>query len=164
MPSCVEARPARCPCCQAPARPVGGPFGIVGHGVDERQQLGPLGPGEAPGARMVTVRRYRCRTCRAILVVGPAGLSRGRWYGGGAIAAAIARYARGESGASVRGATSPSRAVGASAHERWITLARWIDAAETGRLFGVAGVGGGDRRQVAERVAHALAARGLRVR
>ena len=107
----------------------------------------------------VTVRRYRCRACRAVLVVGPAGLVRGRWYGGGAIGAALARYARGDSSADVRAATSPAVVVGGSARERWVTLARWIDAAETGRLFGVACVASEDRRRVAEHVSLALAAR-----
>lgn len=93
------------------------------------------------------------------MIVGPAGLARGRSYGAGAIASALARYAHGERVADVRAATSPSRVVGASASERWITLVRWIDAAAAGHLFAVAGAGGHDRRRVAERVAHALAAR-----
>jgi hypothetical protein len=132
---------------------------IVGHGVETRQHLGPQAPRARPEATVVTVRRYRCRACRAVLVVGPVGLVRGRWYGGGAIAAALALYARGETSAAVRAATSPSSVVGGSAVERWITLARWIDAAQAGRLFGVAGVASGDRRRVAEHVSLALAAR-----
>lgn len=159
MPSCAEARPARCPCCDAAARPIGGRLVIVGHGVETRQHLGPQGPGERPELAEVTVRRYRCKACRAVLVVGPAGLVPGRWYGGGAIAAALALYARGESSAAVRAATSPASVVGGSAHERWITVARWIDAARAGRLFGVAGVESGDRRRVAEHVSLALAGR-----
>ena len=160
LPTCAEARPARCPCCDAAARPVSGTLIVVGHGVDERQHLGPLAPGEPPVAATVIVRRYRCRACAAILVVGPAGLVRRRWYSGAAIAAALATYARGASSSAVRAATSPSGAVGPSAQERWITLTRWIDAAQVGKLFGVAGVRGGeDRRRVAEQVAVALAAR-----
>ena len=121
--------------------------------------MGPLAPGEAPVATTVLVRRYRCRACAAVVVVGPAGLVPRRWYGGGAIAAALARYSRGETSAAVRAATSPSTVVGHSAHERWITLTRWIDAAQTGQLFSVAGVRVKSRRQVAEQVAIALAAR-----
>lgn len=132
---------------------------VVGHGLEERQHLGPLAPGDAPEAVAVTVRRYRCRACRAVLVVGPAGLLPRRWYGGGAIAAALARYARGETAAVVREATRPSRVLGTAAHDRWISLVRWIDAAGAGGLFGIAAVGGGDRRVVAERVTLVLAAR-----
>jgi hypothetical protein len=54
---------------------------------------------------------------------------------------------------------SPARALGTSAIERWPTLARWIDAAQKGHLFGVVGLSGLGRRDVAERVVLALAAR-----
>jgi hypothetical protein len=68
-------------------------------------------------------------------------------------------YSRGESSRAVRAAISPARAVGASAIERWPTLVRWIDAAQVGRIFGTAGLLGLERRDVAERVVLALAAR-----
>jgi hypothetical protein len=162
MPSCAEARPGRCPCCGASARPVGGRLVVVGHGVEERQHLGPLAPGGRPEAVTIVVRRYRCTACAAVVVVGPAGLVPRRWYGAGAIGAALARYGRGDGAASVRAATSPSSTLGASAHDRWITLVRWIDAAQSGILFGVAGVARCSRREVARQVALALAARGGR--
>lgn len=59
----------------------------------------------------------------------------------------------------MRSRTSPSRLVGGSATERWVTLARWIDTARHGGLFGVAGLGELGRRRVAEHVALGLAAR-----
>jgi hypothetical protein len=105
------------------------------------------------------VRRYRCRACRAILIVGPLGLARGRWYGAGAIAVAFEAYARGETGASIRRRVSPSATVGGSARERWVTLVRWIDAAGGGRLFGIDALGDLPRRRVAELVVLALAGR-----
>jgi hypothetical protein len=105
------------------------------------------------------MRRYRCRACKAILVVGPRGLVRGRWYAAGAIAGAMAAYARGETSAVVRRRTSPSLLVGGSARERWATLVRWIDAARGGQLFTVSGLGELSRRRAAEQVTLALAAR-----
>lgn len=51
------------------------------------------------------------------------------------------------------------RTVGPSAVERWATLVRWIEAARQGELFGVGGLGGLGRRQVAQHVELALAAR-----
>jgi hypothetical protein len=114
------------------------------------------GPAESV---VIKVRRYRCRACRAVIVVGPRGLVRGRWYSGGAIGLAIAAYGGGESSASVRGRVSPSAAVGPSARERWVTLARWIDAAQEGRLFGCSRLNAHARRDVAERVGLVLAGR-----
>jgi hypothetical protein len=132
---------------------------IVGHGLVERQVRGPASPTGSPEEAVVVMRRYRCRACQAILVVGPRGLVRRRWYGAGAIALALSMYARGETIAAVRGRTSPSRVVGASAAERWTTLTRWVEAARSGGLFGLTGLGGLERRRVAERVVLALAAR-----
>jgi hypothetical protein len=132
---------------------------IVGHGLVERQVRGPASPSGAAEEVVVVVRRYRCRACGAILVVGPRGLARGRWYGAGAIALALSMYARGETSAAARARTSPSRVVGGSAAEHWATLRRWIEAARGGGLFGVTGLGGLERRRVAELVVLALAAR-----
>jgi hypothetical protein len=159
MPTCAEARPATCPCCAAAARPVGGRLVIVGHGVVERQLCGPMAVAGAAESLTLQVRRYRCRACKAILMVGPLGLARGRWYGAGAIALALEGYARGETSASLRRRVSPSAIVGGSASECWVTLVRWIDAARVGRLFAVAGLSDLPRRRVAEHVALALAGR-----
>ncbi len=52
---------------------------IVGHGLVSRQVLGPKAPHGAPEQGSVTLRRYGCRACRAILVVGPRGLLPRRW-------------------------------------------------------------------------------------
>jgi hypothetical protein len=159
MPTCAEARPATCPCCNRAARPVEGRLVIVGHGVVERQLRGPMTAGGAAESLALEVRRYRCRACRAILIVGPLGLARGRWYSAGAIALAFEAYGRGETSVSIRGRVSPSSAVGVSARERWVTLVRWIEAARGGRLFAISAVGGLPRRRVAEHVALALAGR-----
>lgn len=147
-------------CCGAAAQPVGGRLVIVGHGVVERQVLGPPAPSVAPAAVLVTHRRYRCRACTAILIVGPRGLVRRRWYRGGAIALAFTAYAGGATSAAVRSLISPSRHVGCSSTERWVTLTRWLEAARRGELFGLSGMADLGRRRVAEHAVLALSGRG----
>ena len=159
MPTCAEARPGSCPGCCAAAQPVGSRLVIVGHGLVERQVLGPESPSAAPAHIVVQLRRYRCRACNAILMVGPRGLVPRRWYGAGAIALALVMYAGGATSAATRARVSPVHVVGASAVERWATLVRWIEAARRTELFGVAGLGQLGRRAIAGHVAHALAAR-----
>lgn len=108
------------------------------------------------------LRRYRCRACEAVLIVGPHGLLRRRWYSAGAVGLALLGYGAGESSASVRARTSPSRSVGGSAVEHWVTLRRWIEAARSAALFGVCGLTEVARRSVARQVVQVLAARGGR--
>jgi hypothetical protein len=138
---------------------VGAKIVLVGHGLVERQVLGPQTASGRPEETLVQLRRYRCRACKAVIVVGPRGLVRRRWYSAGAIALAFAAYARGETSVAARSRTSPSRIVGASASERWSTLVRWIDAARRAELFGVTGLAAFERRRVSEHVVLALAAR-----
>ena len=105
------------------------------------------------------LRRYRCRACAAVLLVGPRGLLRRRWYSAGAVGLALLSYGAGESSASVRALTSPSRSVGSSAVEHWVTLRRWVEAARSGMLFAISGLEACARRSVARQVAQVLAAR-----
>ena len=158
-PTCAEARPAACPCCSAPSRPIDGRLVIVGHGLVERQLLGPSGPGAPPHKAVLLVRRYRCRACSAVLVVGPRGLVVRRWYRGAAIALAFAAFARGDTSARVRALVSPSRFIGASSRERWMTLTRWIEAARRAELFAIRGLEALERRAIANHVVCVLAAR-----
>lgn len=160
MPTCAEARPGTCPCCGAAGQPIGGPLVIVGHGLRARQVLGPVVFGGTPEPLVIQLRRYRCRACKAVLVVGPRGLMHGRSYSAPAIAGALAAAATGQPSAAVRTCTSPRTRVGVAAAERWITLVRWLDAAQAGRLFAVKGLEELGRRGVAEHVTLALAARG----
>ena len=122
----------------------------------------PGGPGRAPEQGLVMLRRYRCRACEAVVVVGPRGLLRRRWYSAGAVGLSLLGYGDGESSTSVRARTSPSRTVGGSAVEHWVTLRRWVEAARDGELFGVSGLTALARRSVARQVAQVLAARGGR--
>ena len=116
----------------------------------------------APTTTQVVMRRYRCRACKAVLVVGPRGVLRRRVYGAGAIAVALEAYGRGVASAAVRRRTSPARTIGVAARDRWVTLPRWIDAVRDGELFRVRGLGGLTRRVAAAHAALALAARGRR--
>ena len=159
MPTCAQARPSTCPCCQAAGQPLGEKLVIVGHGLVERQVLGPMTATTAPEVHIVQLRRYRCRACKAVLLVGPRGIVRRRWYSASAIGLAIASYAQGETSAAVRRRIRPSVRVGGSACERWVTLVRWLDAAGRGELFGVRDVGAVARRRVAKVVTLALAGR-----
>lgn len=72
---------------------------------------------------------------------------------------AMALLASGASTAAVRARISADRVVGAGAADRWVTAVRWMDAARSGRLFGVLGLDGLTRRAAAEHVTLALAAR-----
>jgi hypothetical protein len=139
---------------------MGCPLVIVGHGLVERQVLGPQTPAGAAEAVVIKLRRYRCRECKAVLIVGPRGLLPRRLYGAGAISLAFVAYGHGATGREVREQTCPWEVVGGSAVERWRTLVCWIEAARRGELFGVTGLGGLDRRIVAGQVALVLAARG----
>jgi len=52
---------------------------IVGHGLVSRQVLGPETARGTPVQAVVMLRRYRCRACKAVLIVGPRGLLARRW-------------------------------------------------------------------------------------
>jgi len=75
---------------------------------------------------------------------------------------ALSVYARGGTSSEARRLVSPERVQGASAHERWATLTRWIEVARRGAMFAVGGLAAFPRRGVAEQVVLALAARGGR--
>jgi hypothetical protein len=135
-PSAEEVRPARCPACQGAGREVGRVLSIVGHGLRDRQQRGPPAVDAAPMTTVVAIRRYRCRRCRAVLVVVPREVEPRRHYSRPAIALALAR--RGlldETSAQVRRAISAWQI---AATAGWRTLRRWITAVRRGVLFPVA--------------------------
>lgn len=137
---------------------------LVGHGVVVRQVRGPATAAGRPEQVELSLRRYRCRACRAVVVVGPRGLVRRRWYRAGAIALAVAAHVRGATSAAIRALTCPAAVVGVAAVERWATLRRWLEAARRGELFGLCGMEALSLTQVAEQVMLTLAARGGHVR
>ena len=136
-PSCAAVRPSRCPACAVASREPGRPLRIVGHGVRRRGLEGPPAPGAVPEEMEIAVRRYRCRACKAVLVVVPRGVARGHRYSLSAIAWALALWAYQQlPAAAVRARTSTARYVGASGVTRWSSLRRWTRRASA--LFGVA--------------------------
>jgi len=135
-PSVEAARPGRCPCCGAASRPEGAALALHGHGLRERQVRGPGGPGKPPEEQTVLLRRYLCRQCGAVIVVGPLGLLPGWIYSGPAIAWALWLFGVAKhSAAKVRSQVSPWAQVGATAAAGWTTLRRWARAVRARRLF-----------------------------
>ena len=133
LPSVDCVRPGSCPCCGAPSRPIGHPLGLVGHGTRERQVRGPPFPGAATTQSVILVRRYRCRTCGAIITVVPRGVVQCRHFGAGAIGITVHGW-----GLERRSLDDVRRAVGGHDVEGrgWPAARRWVDAIQAGRLFG----------------------------
>ena len=130
---------------------------MVGHGIRERQVVGPLDAESAPEALTVKLRRYRCRRCGAIVTCAPRGLLRQVVYGAVAIALALALWAHvRQSGRQVRARVSPWR--GGSEHwHGWRSLRRWARSA--GRLWPGLEVALGSARERALAAVTQLAAR-----
>jgi hypothetical protein len=160
VPDVDSVRPGQCPCCGRAGNPTGERLGIIGHGMRERQQRGPLVAGGTPQVVTVTVRRYACG-CGAILMVVPRETLRGRLYTASAVAWALALFGvEHVSAAQVRRRTSPWSVVGATAAMGWATLRRWVRAVRARRLLAKVRPAPPDftDRQVAERAAMTAAA------
>ena len=106
-----------------------------GHGLRHRGLEGPRSAGAAPEATEIAVHRYRCRACKAVMVVLPRGVARGYRYSLSAIAWALWAYEQ-LPAAAVRARTSTAKYVGATGATRWTSLRRWTRCAAT--LFGIA--------------------------
>ncbi len=79
----------------------------MGHGVRERQVLGPLSASGKPEQVVLLVRRYRCRGCGAIVMSMPRGMLRRMLYGAVAVGMALALWVQGAASAAVRQRVSP---------------------------------------------------------
>lgn len=161
LPGVDEVRPARCPCCDAPSRPMSQAIVVQGHGLRDRQIRGPLVPGGPPMEVVVQARRYRCTACHAVVLVVPRGVTWRRLYSLHAIAWALARMGFDKATTrKVRGELSPAQHIGVAAAERWVTAIRWLDARRQGLLFPSLGIARADtpRRVLAERTAMQLVA------
>jgi transposase len=88
-PSVEEIRPARCAGCGAASRPVGEPMVVHGQGLLHRQVRGVLEVDGVPGVLVVSVRRYECQSCGAVMTVVPAGMLARRQYSASSIALAL---------------------------------------------------------------------------
>jgi hypothetical protein len=162
LPSIDEARPARCPCCDAPSRPVGGRLGLIGHGMRTRQLRGPLAPELPPTTSELDVRRYLCQNCGAIIMVVPRGVMPRRHFSSTAIALALALYGIAKKSLrQTRQLISPWTTVGDAAYTGWAALPRWIRAVRDCSMFVFVRAipATMSARQAAERAATTLAAR-----
>lgn len=136
-PSVEAVRPACCPRCEQPSRPIGDRLILHGHGLRPRRLRGPLVPDGAADEVEIVLRRYLCRACGAVVAVGPAGVVPGRLYSAMAIALALWLYGvQAQSHPRVRRRVSPWPATGRDpARTLWVTLIRWVEARGQGRLF-----------------------------
>jgi hypothetical protein len=129
-PSVEEARPGRCPRCDAAARPAGGRLGLHGHGVRDRQVRGPLDAGGPSRTSVIACRRYLCVGCGAVITVVPRGVEPRRHYGRAAICLALGLWAlAGQATTVVRSRVGawPSREA-----TSWRALRQWASAIASG--------------------------------
>lgn len=105
----------------------------MGHGVRERQVLGPLSASGKPEQVVLLVRRYRCRGCGAIVMSMPRGMLRRMLYGAVAVGMALALWVQGAASAAVRQRVSPWLSAGSERFHGWRPLRRW--AARTAGLW-----------------------------
>jgi hypothetical protein len=151
-PSCAAARPSCCPACKTASREPGRNLALVGHGLRLRTLEGPLAPDSQPTAAEIHARRYRCRSCEAIIVVVPRGVARRYRYTLAAIALALALWAYERlPAAGVRARSSTVKCVGDASATRWASLRRWTRCAVS--LFGTAAELAGTLRERAARIA-----------
>jgi hypothetical protein len=133
MPSVDEVRPARCVGYGTASRPVGQNLSVHGHGLLERQLRGVFEVGGAPGVVVLSVRRYVCLACKAVMTVVPAGMLRRRQYSASSIALALHLWLlAGLSDCAVRNQVCGWRVRGSSGRG-WAQLYRW--AREPERVF-----------------------------
>lgn len=156
---CVdEVRPAQCLGCGVASRPVGERLVLHGHGLLERQVRGVLAVGDPPGVFAISVRRYACQLCRAVMTVVPAGMLARRQYSGPSIALALHLWLMaGLSDRTVRAQVCAWQLRGRSARG-WAQLYRWTGQAS--RLFMLPRLVSalGDPHEVARRVLTTLGA------
>lgn len=100
---------------------------LHGHGLRERQVLGPLALGDTAGEYSVFIRRYRCRECGVVVQVGPSDLLGRQRYGLVAIVLALVVWGLdGQSSWQVRQRVSPQQVFGHGTCGRWPILRRWV--------------------------------------
>jgi hypothetical protein len=131
---------------------------IHGHGLLVRQVRGVLAVDDSPGVFSISVRRYACQLCRAIMTVVPAGMLARRQYSGPSIALALHLWlVAGLSDRMVRARMCAWQVRGRSARG-WAQLYRWVNRAAS--LFALPRPLSdlGDPRDVAQRVLTTLGA------
>lgn len=133
IPSVDEVRPRHCAVCGAASRPVGGRLAVHGHGLMPRQVRGVLELHETPGVFAISVRRYACQGCSAVMTVVPAGVLARRLYSASSIAFALHLWlVAGLSDRTVRSRVCAWQLRGCN-DRGWAQLYRWTRQAT--RLF-----------------------------
>ena len=125
LPGVEEVRPAQCVGCGTASRPMGEKLAVHGHGLLERQLRGVLEVGAEPGVVVLSVRRYACLACKAVMTVVPAGMLARRLYSAPSIALALHLWLlAGLSDRAVRDQVCAWRVRGRSG-SGWAQLYRW---------------------------------------
>jgi hypothetical protein len=131
---------------------------LHGHGLRDRQVLGPLEVDGPSTTSVVACRRYLCTACNAVVMVVPRGIEPRRHYGRAAICLALALWALAGQPTTVvrtRVCAWPGRET-----TSWRTLARWAAAAASGAwpwCRAAAGLGGRAAAARAAQIAAGLA-------
>lgn len=134
-PTVDEARPAHCPKCDRASRSVSAGLLLWGHGIRARQIRGPVSPDAKADIREVTLRRYVCRNCGAVILVGPKVIRPRHLFLLSSIALALALWSVEKLSASeVRRRVNPYTIVGPTVFG-WLMLRRWAAAIRERRLF-----------------------------
>ncbi|WP_239014430.1 hypothetical protein [Archangium violaceum] len=108
---------------------------IHGHGLVQRQQRGPPGPGQPARTQVLACRRYQCQGCGAVWTVLPASAVARKHFSAAAIALALALWGLCGLGVEqVRGLVNDWKHTGAMPG-RWRSLGRWAEQVATGSLF-----------------------------
>jgi hypothetical protein len=109
---------------------------VHGQGVLQRQVRGVLDVDAAPGVVVITVRRYECQRCHAVMTVVPAGMLARRLYSASSIALALHLWlSMALADREVRGRICAWPLRGAN-RRGWAQLYRWARSA--GSVFGFA--------------------------
>jgi hypothetical protein len=125
VPCVEEIRPTQCMGCGSASRPVGERLTVHGHGLLERQVRGVLEVGGEPGVFVLSVRRYACLACKAVMTVVPAGMLARRQYSACSIALALHLWLAADlSDRAVRGQVCGWRVRGSN-DRGWAQLYRW---------------------------------------
>src|SRR5688572_10573021 len=162
-PSVGAARPGRCPACESPGARAGGSVGLVGHGLRERVVLGPAIASQAPEELTIQLRRYRCRSCKAVVTVAPRAVLYRMLYSGLAVAVALSLWVvAGLASWKVRSRVSPRFGAPSEREHGWRSVGRWARHAE--RWWRWLRLRPGDERVWARQIVQQLAGRAASAR
>jgi transposase len=132
-PSVEQVRPPACAGCGVASRPVSQPIQVHGQGLLVRQVRGVLDVDGEPGVWEVSVRRYECQRCGAVMTVVPAEMLARRQYSAPSIALALYLWVIGGlSDRQVRERVCAWRVRGRNGRG-WAQLYRW--SRDVGGLF-----------------------------